>query len=67
MSFKQLKHGVFGFAILLIIVIGGVGEVHAVGVRPLVIEMTVRPGDQRAFSIDLMPDAMEEMVDLVLY
>lgn len=67
MSFKQLKHGVFGFAILLIIVISGVGEVHAVGVRPLVIEMTVRPGDQREFSIDLMPDAMEEMVDLVLY
>lgn len=39
----------------------------AAGVRPLVIEMDVRPGDVRDFEINLTPGLTEEIVDLTLY
>lgn len=41
--------------------------VMAAGVRPLVIELDVRPGDQRDFEIYLTPGLDEEIVDLTLY
>lgn len=39
----------------------------AAGVRPLVIEMDVSPGDTRTFEIVLTPGNTEELVDLTLY
>jgi len=44
-----------------------VGLTGAAGVRPLVIEMDVRPGDVRDFEIALIPGSSEGMVDLTLY
>lgn len=67
MSLKQAKLGLLVLLIFTLTLITGANEVYAVGVRPLVIEMIVRPGDEREFSIDLIPDTMEELIELVLY
>lgn len=40
---------------------------RAAGVRPLFMNMDLRPGDQRTFEITLMPGDVEELVDLTLY
>jgi hypothetical protein len=53
----------FVFGVLLIVS----GFARAAGVRPLVIEMNVRPGDVRDFEIALIPGLEEELVDLTLY
>ena len=42
------------------------GFARAAGVRPLVIEMNVRPGDVRDFEMALIPGLEEELVDLTL-
>lgn len=66
MSLRKLALG-------LVVLLMGVGlltggeSALAVGVRPLVIEMNVNPGDEREFVIDLIPEAVEELVELVLY
>ena len=39
----------------------------AAGVRPLVIDLDLRPGDVRDFEIVITPGAEEEIVDLTLY
>ncbi len=67
MAMKQAKFGVLVLVLFALVLVTGANEVYAVGVRPLVIEMTVRPGDQRDFVIDLIPDTMEELIELVLY
>jgi len=41
--------------------------VAAIEVRPLVLELNVRPGDVRDFEIALLPGLTEEIVDLTLY
>jgi len=66
MSFRKLALGLLVVCVGLGIVAGGEPAL-AVGVRPLVIEMNVHPGDEREFVIDLIPDAVEELVELVLY
>ncbi|HBN96011.1 MAG TPA: hypothetical protein DDZ66_06905 [Firmicutes bacterium] len=67
MHLKHLKLRVFVLIMLGLFMILSGDVAFAVGVRPLVIEMIVRPGDERDFVIDLIPDTMEELVDLVLY
>lgn len=39
----------------------------AVGVQPLVVDLTARPGDRVAFELILSPSDVQEVVNLVLY
>lgn len=61
----------FRLSLLLLMVVSFLvvpaGTAVAVGVRPLVIEMDVRPGDVRDFEVALLPSSTEETVDLTLY
>ncbi len=67
MPVKVRKQTFVLFAVLTIFLAAN-AVVMAVGVRPpLVIEMNVRPGDQREFEIHLTPGMTEELVDLTLY
>lgn len=66
MSFKGIKSSLF-ILIVVAILLGTSSLGLAAGVRPLVIEMTVRPGDVRDFEINLTPGPTEELVDLTLY
>lgn len=67
MSLKGLKSSLCIVVVLTIFALTNGLTVMAAGVRPLVIEMNVRPGDQRDFEINLTPGPTEELVDLTLY
>lgn len=66
MSYRGLKTSLFAL-VLSAILLGTSTMALAAGVRPLVIEMNVRPGDVREFEISLTPGPTEELVDLALY
>lgn len=67
MSARVKKSSLLLLIVTAIFLFANVTAVEAVGVRPLVIEMSVRPGDQRTFEIHLTPGTTEELVDLTLY
>lgn len=54
------------FILFFLLFVGGL-PVAAVGVRPLVMELQMLPGDQRQVEINLIPGDEEETVDLTLY
>ena len=53
--------------VLCLLILTGGNKVLAVGVRPLLFDFDVRPGDQLEFEINLMPGQRAEVVDLILY
>lgn len=67
LSLKNAKLSLFMVVVLILFLLTNAVVVMAAGVRPLVIEMNVRPGDQRDFEINLTPGLTEELVDLTLY
>lgn len=69
MSLLSKHSKMWSVAILaLILYLFGQGTIaEAAGVRPLVLEFSVRPGEKREFEITLTPGESEELVDLTLY
>ncbi len=67
MSLQRRKFTLLFIAVIALVLLTDGPVVEAVGVRPLVIELNVRPGDQREFVIELLPGEEEETVDLALY
>ena len=67
MSLQRTKLSLLIFAVLTLLLLNNGFVALGAGVRPLVIEMSVRPGEQREFEISLTPGLGEELVDLTLY
>ncbi len=67
MFLKRVRPRFFMLLVLTLLLLTNGMTVMAAGVRPLVIEMNVRPGDQRDFEINLTPGPGEELVDLTFY
>ena len=55
MSLQRRKFTLLFIAVIALVLLTDGPVVEAVGVRPLVIELNVRPGDQREFVIELLP------------
>lgn len=66
LSLQRAKLSLFILAVMMLLLLTN-GLALGAGVRPLVIEMSVRPGEQREFEINLTPGLDEELVDLTLY
>ena len=68
MSFKRADKILAALAgALIAILFWGTANVAAVGVRPLVIDLEMRPGETQDFELVLSPAAEEETIDIVLY